>query len=69
MCVLGRHDLRFNASPQRELGSPFLRSSRPSWLDHLIILCHACKDDTAAIAVEIQVEAKGRVTVIVEPEP
>jgi Glycosyl transferase family 2 len=38
------------------------------WVDHLIILAHACKDDTVAIAEQIQSET-GRVTVIVEPNP
>ena len=39
------------------------------WVDHLIILAHACRDDTVAIAIQVQLETGNRVTIIVEPNP
>ncbi len=38
------------------------------WCDELVILLHACTDNSAAIAEEIQNEHRGRVHLLVEPE-
>jgi hypothetical protein len=39
------------------------------WCDELILLLHACSDDTAAIVDQISAEHPGRVHVLIEPDP
>ena len=38
------------------------------WVDAALVFCHACTDDTIAIADKLRVET-GRVNIIIEPDP